>query len=153
MFLAFYRDISCSLNQTLRPNDLLPFTTRGSAVPLDHSRSVVREKCEIQSGCRYGFVGRACREIPRSGSQRSAFLVRDLPDGSRPSCIISCIIRGRAPADSLSRVSETSLDRGSTRSGTGRNGDGRQDRVSAFRRPPEETESSAAAVGATLSLD
>lgn len=73
----------------------------------------------------YGFVGRACREIPRSGSQRSSFLARDLPENpnrSRPSCIISCIIGGRASEDCLSRVSETSLYRGSTRSGSGRNG-------------------------------
>ena len=78
---------------------------------------------EIQSGCIYGFVGRACRETPRSGSQRSGFLARDLPNRSRPSCITSYIIGGRACEDWLSRVSETKRYRGSTRSGSGRDGE------------------------------
>lgn len=107
--------------KVLRPNNVLPLRTHGSAVWLGHSKSALRAN-EIQSGCIYGFVGRACREILRSGSQRSGFLARDLPERSRASCITSYIIVGRASKDWLSRVSETRPDRGSTRSGSRRNG-------------------------------
>ena len=119
-FLALCSAIAYSMSERLSDHhNVLPRSTHGSAVWLDESKSAVNE---IQSGCRNGFVCSACREIPESGSQRSVFVARGLPNRSRPSCIISCIVGGRASKDYLSRVSETRLHGGSTRSGSGRNG-------------------------------
>jgi hypothetical protein len=93
-----------------------------------------------------GLRAELCREILRSGSQRSGVLDRDLPNRSHTSCIISCIIVDVPREIGFLVYLALSCMRVAPDRGVDGRRCGRQDRVSACRSPPDETEPVAAAV-------
>jgi hypothetical protein len=141
-----------AVSRFISSNALVPLIKHRSAVWLDHIESCPAGERDLKWMHIWVLRAELCREILRSGSQRSGMMDRDLPNRSHPSCIISCIIVD-VPREIgfLAYLALSCLRVAPDRGLDGRRC-GRQDRVSASRSPSWRDGANCTRSGAMLML-